>query len=244
MALYTDDLVRAVFHGEFLDGPDGDPVEEFVHTLMFKLHKDTGSNTDWGTFTPELAASLRDKWDSHWTNSVADLFPSIVRYTRVDTYHLDTAGHALDHGIATFPVDGVRGAANFSLPPEVATCVSLRGVAGADLGLNKGRRRGRFYLPPVATSTVTYDGSIEPTKQFNMLSWITNTLNDFQGIQAVFSGTPAIGNTTHFDLVVASSVDGSYTQVNEVRLGRVLDVQRRRRRSLPEAYLSQPLVNH
>jgi hypothetical protein len=115
------------------------------------------------------------------------------------------------------------GAGNFNIvyPPQVALAVSLntsrRGATG----------RGRFYLPcpTVGLSTDTMVGDINGANSCrdSVKTWL-DALNNEPGIDVV-----------NFGVCVASS-KGYNTAVTSVRVGRVLDTIRSRRRSLGEGY--------
>jgi hypothetical protein len=239
VATYTDDLVRVAFRGNLANG-NGAGAEEFVHTLTLKLHHETGNTTDWSEIVQTVADGCRDRWAAHWSSAIATLFAGAVSYERVDAYHLDTTGHALHVGRAVFS-SPPTGAANQSLPYECALAISLRATAGNDVALHPGRRRGRFYLPPLGPNTVDVDGGLTATVQGNVKTWIAGTLNDIQGMHVGPDSGPPPYTADFMRLVIASGVDGTWNQVNEVRVGRVIDSQRRRRRDQVEGYVSQAI---
>lgn len=112
-------------------------------------------------------------------------------------------------------------------PFQVSLCMSLQ------TGQRGPRKRGRVYLP---TPMVT----LEPDGQFqagqatairDRFATFLNNLNNHTGPDA---NAP--------EVVIASS-KGLNTVVNGVRVGRVLDTMRSRRRSLPEDYTALAAVS-
>ncbi len=102
-------------------------------------------------------------------------------------------------------------------PPQIALAVSL------GTGLRGSTHRGRFYLPmPTVISTPDF------TIQQNDHDAIETALGTWlDALQVSFGGAGS--------LVVASS-KGFNTPVTGIRVGRVLDTIRTRRRSLKESY--------
>jgi hypothetical protein len=106
-----------------------------------------------------------------------------------------------------------------SLPPQCAVVVSLRTpIPGA-------RGRGRMYFPAPGADQVGIAGRL-----------LTAT-RDAIGLRMAlffnaFNADPAMPT-----VAVASSVGEFVTSVDEIRVGDVIDTQRRRRDALPEAYV-------
>lgn len=114
-----------------------------------------------------------------------------------------------------------QGGQNLPAPPnQVAWAVSL--TTGVSRGL---AHRGRFYLP-LPTQTVASDGLVSVSARDAALP----PLNTF--LTAINALDPG------YKVAVFSRKAGAPTHrlVTGIQLGRVLDTQRRRRRSLPEQY--------
>lgn len=105
------------------------------------------------------------------------------------------------------------------LPPQCAIVVS-------HLTLGAGsRNRGRAYLPAVAASGLTTAGRITSTVRGELLTayagWLTSL--DAAGSQPI---------------VLSEVGGGAVSFITSVRIGDVIDTQRRRRGSLAESYAS------
>lgn len=113
-------------------------------------------------------------------------------------------------------------------PGQVSLVASL--TTDADRGLAS---RGRIYLPsPKLAINSTY-GTIEAADAIsvaNRVAVLINSINDWPGWDAV---TEWAGMRVQ---VVSSVGAGAMRPVTGVRVGRVLDTQRRRRKSLLEQY--------
>jgi hypothetical protein len=113
----------------------------------------------------------------------------------------------------------------FEFPFQVALVVSL------DTGQRGPSRRGRVYLPaPVVT--LENDGQFQAAQALAIRDRFGAFLNNLNNAGGVDAGAPR---------VTIASIKGFNTDVTSCRVGRVLDTQRRRRRSLPEDY-SAPLA--
>jgi len=95
-----------------------------------------------------------------------------------------------------------------------------------------GRRgRGRIYLPPATTGEVDGDGLYLDTRQAGTLAGAVAFLE-------AIAITPT-GGGNHWALpIVTGAPWTSYGIIGGVRVGNVLDTQRRRRRQLVETYVS------
>jgi hypothetical protein len=106
------------------------------------------------------------------------------------------------------------------LPPQIALAVSL------DTDLRGPRGRGRFYLPtPVVTLSPVAEIEVAEVEALrgSTVTWL-EALNNASGLDA---NAPE---------VVIASTFGTNAKVTGVRVGRVLDTMRSRRRDLPERY--------
>lgn len=123
------------------------------------------------------------------------------------------------------PVSG--GGGNVAVPNQVALCVSLT------TGITRGpAHRGRFYLPLPTAGVNPADGLITSADA-------TSVAQSTKAMLEAVSDWPLIDLPGSPNVVVMSRKDGAprTRQVTGVDVGRVLDTQRRRRRSLPETYV-------
>lgn len=147
---------------------------------------------------------------------------------RVDVRVIDTQGRTelLAQQSPGLPVVGPFPA---TLPNQCAIVVSLRSqTAGA-------RGRGRFYLPCLATS-VDGNGRLPSLARSTVLAR-TKTLLD-----ALSAGATAdLGAGPQRIIVASGAGTGSNAGVTSIRVGDVIDTQRRRRDALVEAYVTAEL---
>jgi hypothetical protein len=111
------------------------------------------------------------------------------------------------------------------LPLEVARVISW----GTSRPGPKGK--GRIYLPGATTTTIDPHGNMSSATRTTLAN---NAKNLLEGLSA---GNGLIGNWNVRPIVTGAPYE-RYAMINEIRVGAVLDAQRRRRRSLSEAYIS------
>lgn len=112
------------------------------------------------------------------------------------------------------PVALVGSAAGSSLPPDVATVVSLR------TGLANRRGRGRFYLPALAASSLTATGKLAAASITTLSTALTAAWGPY---------------TTATDVVVVySRASRSTSTVTTFNIGDLFDTQRRRDNKIVE----------
>lgn len=155
---------------------------------------------------------------------------SLTAYAYTDGRVAQTAAGAakctLTWKSAQRPDGAVTGVA---LPPETAIAVSLTTAV-------TGRRgRGRFYLPQNGTGSLSTDndGSLKPT----VTQGIANSAAAF--LSATTFTAP--GGSVEVDPIVTGEPFIRYARVRGVRVGSVVDSQRRRRNAIPEVYASAAL---
>jgi hypothetical protein len=153
-------------------------------------------------------------------------FTSQVRTREVRLYRIGANGLIQEAPIIAsgLPANG-SGAAN--TPWQVSTAVTL--FTG---GLGKGRF-GRFYLPP-QNYLLSDDGGIADatadTRMQNVVTFL-NSVRAVDGLSATAVRLCVVGRTEPV---------GTMRAVTAIRYGTVPDTQRRRRRSLQEAYRISP----
>jgi hypothetical protein len=163
---------------------------------------------------------------------------------KVDVYHLDTSNHALDKGTALF--DGTKtwqGTGGISLPYSSSCVVSLFGYQPGTLAPQRGRKRGRFYLPPLAT-TVMDDATglynIEDGAAVaNVATYMGNFLNDVEGME-IGGPYPDVADFVH--LGILSIASQAFVQCRYVAVDNVPDVMRSRVNKLPATRLVKPIT--
>jgi len=124
-----------------------------------------------------------------------------------------------------------------TVPPQIAMCVTLDGPPAVR------RITGRYYLPMCVAAATATDLVISTANRTSILGTQVTMLN---AINTAFNADP--GPTDKLRVVVASQgrtsppSGPSSPSVRRVRLGVVLDTQRRRRNNLVEAYAATDLA--
>jgi hypothetical protein len=160
-------------------------------------------------------------WNHGTSNAI---WPTSVAFTAVRASNINAAGVVTATYTSTENLPALpTGTAN-QLPPECAVVVGLKtAAAGAS-------HRGRMYLPPVSVAQVDPDGQLTSASAGN----IADALKRF--FDAMNDGL-SLGNVAVF-----SKTLGTLTDVTQVRVGRVVDAQRRRRNKIPESYSFRTLA--
>lgn len=226
------------------------PVEEaqFGFTGV-RVHR-TGNPTDWKADVQQLAEKVRDKWIERVTQK--GFWSAAVRMATVRVDHLNAAdGKTQDVGIAPFVGAGNEwyGSGADSLPWETTMAVSLYGYGAGEFVLNKARKRGRMYLPPMAILAASgYAGQMTQGNLNNLTANMVAFFNDVQGAE-FDSGSPE-QEADYFDLRILSRgtqlkpLDPSSTPVTRIRLDSRIDSQRRRERQQPILAFAEGAVEH
>lgn len=213
---------RAVTH--FALGPASTPKEKASCTLNFSKSIDAGTAQ-----MQTIADDMFSDW-SAWVQDPSARVSSDVALTEVALYSVGTNGRIDQDPVRTSEtaVRGVTGG-DKRHPWQCTICVTL--VAGA----RGPGHLGRFFLPPQVFG-VTSDGLIQDSDHATIFSTTHGLLTNLSNAPGLDSGPI----NESFGLRVASGVGaGSLRPVIEIRLGRVCDTQRRRRRQLEESYVSQ-----
>lgn len=225
------------------------PVEEAQFGFYGVRHHLTGNTVDWPTTVVTMANGVRDRWNDHITNKIA--WSDAVTMDTVKVDHLEAAtGKVLDQGVATFSGDDSwQGTSAASLPWECALAVSLFGYEKGVFATNKGRKRGRMYLPPMATGTISERGGLVNDSTLAALN--TNFgafFNDVQGMEFPEGGPGGVAD--YFDLRVVSrgtpekELPPTTTQIKFMYIDNRYDSQRRRERSEDATSVLMTEIDH
>lgn len=199
-------------------GPAGNPLESWVIGLRF----DYGSLGAGAGINQARLDDMREDFKTYFTNGAYD---NSVSFTEARRYDIGPDGRAVGDILYSPLATPVRGGnASPALPWQCSLVVSLRTAK------QRGRAHaGRVYLPPMCP-TIGEDGLLEASfaqLRATQFAALLTSLNDPAGLQ-----TP----TEAAAVCVASKLDGSLEDVTAVRVGRVMDTMRSRRRSLQETY--------
>ncbi|HMU62789.1 MAG TPA: hypothetical protein PKA66_13465, partial [Gemmatimonadales bacterium] len=171
-----------------------------------------------------------------WFEATNTAISGAVTITDLILYAMDATGHviSLDVGPAkasATPKAALDGAnAGGLLPLQIAQVVSLRTNNSSKRG------RGRVYLPGMTATTITTtNGTVNATFRTNMLGTFKTFL---EAISIGAGGSPPVVRP-----VVIGSPYTTYYQVTEIRMGNLLDTQRRRRRQIEEVYTTASITS-
>jgi len=184
-------------------------IETFQHGMHWSSSDSTAG----------LAADLDTAWSTLVaTASFSDLFGTGVVWSQVNVSELGATPADPIITSAQATLGGAGTGTGSTLPAQCSPCVSLTTATAGS------RARGRMFLPPTVTSAMTTAGRLGSSPR----GAIVAALDTFFASMAGNAAT----------CVVVSSVGGVYTTytVNTIRLGDVIDTQRRRRNSIAEVY--------
>jgi hypothetical protein len=153
-------------------------------------------------------------------------WPSLIsKFAQIDTVKLNEIGpdgrYVNSETVVREIVGGIVGVADSVIyPPQVALVVSL------DTAIRRGRAHGgRFYLP-LPGPTLLSSGTLAVAEQEKYVDSATTLIEQLNNALQPWQ----VG-------VVSDIGPGAQQRVTHVRVGRVLDTMRSRRRSLDEAYI-------
>lgn len=171
----------------------------------------------------DLAEDIRTFLDA-----IKSFTASSFRWTHVKFSPVGIGGKAEAYSSTYTFTSPVTGTATGHLPPQIALAVSLRAPV---LG-RKGR--GRFYLPAIATSTLTNDGKINATNAATIRGHAVTLLGNLENP----SGTPDV--TPHVAIMSAGA--DKAIRPTQVRTGNRFDTIRSRRQQVAEVYTATELT--
>lgn len=171
-----------------------------------------------------IAELLGTMYESANLQTPADTFMTSVKFANIgiDGKYLQEA--------VEFPLSA-QGSLNSGYAPQVALVTTLQSSKFKDPG-----KYNRFYLP-IAMGGVGGTWRLAGGNQTAYLDTVADTMD---AINAEL--TAATTNNTVRVSVVSSSGTGFSSPAIALRLGQILDTQRRRRNKLPEAYATQGLI--
>lgn len=185
-------------------------------------------NTDFGTGPVKTSADL-----TTWAAAIAALpttgrldlaqsIPTNMPTTQVRCAYIDSAGKTAAVGVAAWAWTTTN---DPTMPPQCAIVLTLlTDLAGRS-------HRGRMYWP-AGGNTVTGEGRLSAAVRGNIAT---------QAAAYLVAAGSAAGVDLAMIPVVNSKVLGTTTEVTVLRVGDVIDTQRRRRNRLVEAYSSATL---
>lgn len=178
-----------------------------------------------------LNGSLKDAVSAYHSRADTYIHPS-AKLSFVKANRVGTDGRYLDQSTNEYLYPDIAGGgyATEIHPNQCTIAVSLT------TGYTRGAaHRGRFYLPAPATPIEATTG-LMPASVATSLAGSTKTfleaVADVPGLDTPLSLTPC---------VMSQRSGGAHRPITGVEVGRVVDTQRRRRKSIPERYYATDL---
>lgn len=195
----------------------------------------------WDSAVNLYAAWAVGAWASNWGRPA---FSADLTALRCVVYHYDQPlKNVLNRGEAAFTGDSAwAGSATTSLPPQDTVALGMYGYDPTTFVANRARKRGRMYLPTPAPNQISGGGWLTPGAQASFLSQGVNWFNEC-------AAEGSYGATGRFMPVVVSrggkggDAAQGVTPISHLRVGRVIDTQRRRRNNIDELYVQGPVDN-
>lgn len=197
--------------------------------------------------SPDIPVSLETfSSDNHATDSIVEAIKTFhrslgllsntvhldwVKFALVDTAGKYAAGTDGNYSfVKTYDFPSVIGSVQASVAPQLSVAITLDTLARRGLA-----KTGRFYAP--ATGYVNGAGELTNPGQFaTAAALMISTINE-----AVANNEWGFGS---MDQVVVASKEreGAIRRVQSVRVGNVVDTQRRRRNALTEVYTTADIT--
>lgn len=176
-----------------------------------------------------VAEKARDEWLGAW-GSLTSLFSPAVVFESVRIDHLDPQPglshlHVTDSAFSSFGTTGptaFAGSGSNSGPWSSSVVVSYAAYSPGEFAVNKGRYRGRYYLPPFNNGMAT--GATGELSETNTQAVATAAGNFHEALNDLVSETL----DDQLQLVVLSRADDTARRVEQVWVDSKLDTQRRR----------------
>jgi hypothetical protein len=197
----------ALFRTDFRGSVHG--IEEFQHGLCWS--------------SPATAAEVAADAAAGWLTVLADaaantFYPTGIQWATVNASELGaTPSDPIQTSAQAVIADGGT-SSDGACPPQCSPCLSLTTATAGS------RARGRMYLPPPDVSGLTVAGRLSSGFR---TAWVA-------ALDTFFSSMVGGGHSP----VVISAVGGVWTTypVTTIRMGDVIDTQRRRRSNIAEVY--------
>ena len=224
MANYAHNVVRVTLSGTMFTG-----TEQWSTGFFLGAESDDAPDP-----TQQSADDIRDAWTTFFTHADSKVSAS-YRFTQAKVAKLDDNGQTIDGTVYySSPATTVAGTVNgIVFPPQCSLVVTLlsdrpRGKAS----------KGRMYLPGITPNMDINTGKV----QASHVTGIADRMKAFFDALAGDADTPG-------QLILAAKSSGVMNVnpaqndwVETIRVGDVMDTQRRRRNQLVETYTSRVLA--
>lgn len=172
----------------------------------------------------DLVAAQDAEIDGFWTD-IDQLYKPTTTLTKVRVDEIDiNTGHVISGIDGQLPVSPSGTVNSPQLPLQCSSVVTLRTpFSGASF-------RGRVYMPPMHTGTISTLGYLDTTPRSELVSGVSNYLNSVNA------------GTTDWSVAVYSRKNSAMTPVTSIDVGTVIDTIRARRGGLVESRLSSAIT--
>jgi len=224
VAIYASELVKV--QATWTPDPAAWAGEVAVNTFWLQHNHFTGNDWDWERDLQTVVNGCRDKFIAHWS-ATGGLFAAGYQISQFKAFHVDSAGHTLNEKVAAVTGGSLPGLGTSGvLPPEVSLVLSLYGYPAGTFTSQRGRKRGRIYLPYLAGSSLSNTGHVSTSAMDTCMTGFGAIFNDIQGMHA---GNPIPpGNSSDYMALVVASGFGIATQVDHLAVDNLFDMQSRR----------------
>lgn len=176
-----------------------------------------------GVESADTALAVAQDAAAQWLAILTDvdfsgLFRTDITWSQVNVSELGASPSAPVITSATEPIADGGTLSSEGLPAQCSVVVSLRTATAGS------RARGRMYLPPCAAAALSSAGRLDTAELTNL----ADAMGSYFGAMSAAGHTPT----------VFSGVGGVWTDyvITNIRVGNVIDTQRRRRADLAEVY--------
>jgi hypothetical protein len=209
-----------------------------AHTLLTFFGDAWAAVEEWSTSlrvdsatlpTVAVLDSVAARWATFHANASAGISPN-ARFLGVKAAPIGADGRYAPNGLSVTSLrpSPVIGGATFAGAPQLSMVVTLN----TDLIRGKGSV-GRMYLPACGIPAGS-DGRITVANAQALAGAAATLLTDLNGLLE--------GDLAVFGAGLSGTGPGSVRDVIGVRVGRVIDTQRRRRNQLDEGYVTSPVT--
>lgn len=222
---FPDNMVFCRFEFNWQPAGEAAPIEIQDTGIWGRFPVPGGASfPDWQDLVDDFAAQAAAAWTDNWQ---ANLFSNAVKLARVVVYHYDQAHANILHRGEAGPVSGNAWAGTGAVMPAENTIVlTLQTYAPGTFQSQAARHRGRMYMPTLSQAMVGPDGRLPVA-----------SANDYvEKAQAFFTDLTDDLDDVHFVPMVNSVTGQMANAITHLRVGRVVDTQRRRRNKLQEQY--------
>lgn len=219
---YAENFTTLTMNGTLADGDE-------IWSAGLHIRGQATFEGEWFTFFSTRANELRDICEAY-ISDVATNVPAGAKLTSIKLSRRGTDGKYMNAPIEVQA--DAQGAITNSYAPQNSMVNTLVSSRWKDPG-----RYNRFYLP-FAFGSISGDYELDSVRQAAYVGALATFIGEINDVLEE-EGPGASAAVA----VLSNSATGTPSLVEEVRIGKVVDTQRRRRNKLNESYMSEPVVS-